>query len=151
MALCLTGKEFESIRDQFLLIDQDGDGRINREEIVTLLEGQKEENVEFMMTLMDVDGNGTIEFHEFLEIMAFLSCSHGLNKDAAKQMFRALDKDNDGFLSDYEIKHFYDMICDKAEEMPSAEDIEKMVKSLDSNGDGKIDLEEFIKGIDQIL
>ena len=151
MALQLTGEEFEKIRDDFLVIDADGDGRINRDEMLTLLEGEKQDNVDFMMKLMDVDCNGTIEFHEFLEIMAFLTYNKGLNQSTAKQMFRALDKDGDGFLSAHEIKRFYEMISDMDEDVPSVEEIEELVIYLDGNSDGKIDLEEFIKGIDEIF
>ena len=52
---------------------------------------QKEENLDFMMRLMDADRNGTVEFHEFLEIMAFLNYNKGLNARTAGQFFRALD------------------------------------------------------------
>ena len=149
MALQLTGAEFAMIRDDFLVIDKDGDGRINREELLEVLEGQTEENVDFMMKLMDVDCNGTVEFHEFLEIMAFLAYNKGLNRSTAKQMFRALDKDGDGFLSADEIKRFYEIISDMDDDVPSAEEIAGLIRSLDSNGDGKIDLEEFITGIDK--
>ena len=151
MALQLTGEEFEMIRDDFLAIDQDGDGFINREEILVIFEGKKEEHVDFMMKFMDVDCSGTIEFHEFLEIMAFLSYNKGLSQSTAKQMLRALDKDNSGFLSADEIKLFYEIISDMDEDVPSAAEIEDLIQNLDSNGDGKIDFEEFLNGIDLVI
>ena len=151
MALQLTGEEFSMIRDDFLVIDKDGDGRINREELLEVLEGQTEENVDFMMKLMDVDCNGTVEFHEFLEIMAVLTYHKGINKSTWKQMFRALDKNGDGFLSEDEIKRFYEMLADMDADVPSAAEIESLIRSLDINGDGKIDLEEFSNGIDKFV
>ena len=90
MALQLSGNEFEAIRDDFLCIDKDGDGQLTREEMLELLAG-KEENLDFMMRLMDADRNGTVEFHEFLEIMAFLNYNKGLNARTAGQFFRALE------------------------------------------------------------
>ena len=99
MALQLNGMEFEDIRDDFISIDKDGDGQINREEMLQLFNGSKKENLDFMMKLMDINCNGTVEFHEFLEIMAFLVYNKGLNVRTAGHFFRALDKDGDGYLS----------------------------------------------------
>ena len=149
MSFLLTGDEFEKIRDDFLLIDRDGDGQLTREEMLEVLEDKKEENLDFMMRLMDTDSSGTVEFHEFLEIMAFLNFDKGLNKRSAGQFFRALDKDGDGYLTVAEIQYFYEMIGTKGETDPSREEIEVLVKDLDTDGDGKIDFEEFLNGINK--
>lgn len=150
MALQLTGTEFEDIRDDFLIIDKDGDGQINLEEMLELLAGKKEENLDFMMRLMDADCNGTVEFHEFLEIMAILTYNKGLNARTAGQFFRALDKDGNGYLSVEEIKLFYVMTGGTEEkEPPTTSEIEALVQSLDTDGDGKITFEEFVDGIDK--
>ena len=149
MSFLLTGDEFEKIRDDFLLIDRDGDGQLTREEMLEVLEDKKEENLDFMMRLMDTDSSGTVEFHEFLEIMAFLNFDKGLNKRSAGQFFRALDKDGDGYLTVAEIQYFYEMIGTKGETDPTSEEIEVLVKDLDTDGDGKIDFEEFLNGINK--
>ena len=149
MALNLTAAEFALIRDDFLLIDEDGDGRLTRQEILKLVKDGKEDAMDFMMKLMDADDNGTVEFHEFLEIMAFLNFNKGLNKRTATQFFRALDKDGDGHLTVDELCDFYKMIGCASDSGPSREDIESLVKELDKDGDGKVDLKEFISGIDR--
>ena len=149
MSFLLTGDEFEKIRDDFLLIDRDGDGQLTREEMLEVLEDKKEENLDFMMRLMDTDSSGTVEFHEFLEIMAFLNFDKGLNKRSAGQFFRALDKDGDGYLTVAEIQYFYEMIGTKGATDPTSEEIEVLVKDLDTDGDGKIDFEEFLNGINK--
>ena len=149
MALNLTSDEFASIRDQFLLIDDDGDGRLTREEMVKLVKDGKEEQLDFMMKLMDADESGTVEFHEFLEIMAFLNFNKGLNTRTAGQFFRALDKDGDGHLTVDELTEFYKMIGDKNDCGPTREEIEALVEELDKDGDGKVDLQEFLDGIDK--
>ena len=149
MSFLLTGDEFEKIRDDFLQIDRDGDGQLSREEILEVLEDKKEENLDFMMRLMDTDSSGAVEFHEFLEIMAFLNFDKRLNKRSAGQFFRALDKDGDGFLTVAEIQYFYEMIGSKGETDPTPEEIKILVKDLDTDGDGKIDFEEFLNGINK--
>ncbi len=47
MSLLLTGDEFEKIRDDFLLIDRDGDGQITREEMLEVLEDKKRRETRF--------------------------------------------------------------------------------------------------------
>merc|ERR1712020_426026 len=99
---------------------------------------------------MDADGNGTVEFIEFLEIMAFLSYNKGLDTRLAKQFFRALDKDGDDFLSVEEIKQFYEMMGDPKQKGPTKSEIEVLVLSLDTDGDGKVSFDEFLNGIDKL-
>merc|ERR1712018_743404 len=148
MALNLTSDEFASIRDQFCLIDEDGDGRLTKEEMVKLVKDGKGEQLDFMMKLMDADESGTVEFNEFLEIMAFLHFNKGLNTRTAGQFFRALDKDGDGYLTADELGEFYKMVGEANEGGPSKEEIEKLIQTLDKDGDGKVDLQEFMDGID---
>merc|ERR1712018_174216 len=148
MALNLTSDEFASIRDQFCLIDEDGDGRLTKEEMVKLVKDGKGEQLDFMMKLLDADQNGTVEFHEYLEIMAFLNFNKGLNTRTAGQFLRALDKDGDGYLTADELLEFYKMVGEANEGGPSKEEIEQLIQILDKDGDGKVDLQEFMDGID---
>ena len=149
MALNLTPEEFSTIRDQFLLIDEDGDCKLSREELLKIVEEGKEDALDFMMKLLDADQNGTVEFNEFLEIMAFLNFNKGLNTRTAGQFFRALDKDGDGYLTADELGEFYKMVGEANEGGPSKEEIEKLIQTLDKDGDGKVDLQEFMDGIDK--
>ena len=149
MALQLTGGEFESIRDKFLAIDQDGDGQLTKEELTEYFGKDKNERVDFTIKLMDLDCNETVEFHEFLEMVAFLDFNKGITECKIKQFFRALDADGNGVVSAEEIRKFCKVMSACAMlngTAPSNDEIEKLIASLDSNGDGKIDCEEFIKG-----
>ena len=163
MALNLTSDEFSAIRDQFLLIDEDGDCKLSREEMLKHVQEGKEDALDFMMKLLDADQNGTVEFHEYLEIMAFLNFNKGLrqifsnhiilnrwlNTRTAGQFFRALDKDGDGYLTADELLEFYKMVGEANEGGPSKEEIEQLIQTLDKDGDGKVDLQEFMDGIDK--
>ena len=149
MALQLDGNEFEAIRDKFLAIDTDGDGQLTRAELSEHFGNGKSDKVEFTIKLMDLDNNGVIEFHEFLEMVAFMDYKKGISVDKIKQFFRALDEDGNGTLSADEIRKFHGVMstCTLLNSpMSSDEEVEKLVAKLDINGDGKIDCEEFIKG-----
>merc|ERR1712066_1175792 len=98
------------------------------------------------MRLMDLDANGSIEFHEFLEMAAFWEYNKRITEAKIKQMFSALDRDNNGVLSIGEVKKFCDMVYEINENRPSSEDIQKLIQKLDANGDGQIDCQEFMKG-----
>ena len=154
MALQLNGDEFETIRDDFVATDKDGDGHITREEMLEVLEGVKDDKIDYMMKVMDLDCNGSIQFHEFLEIKAFLVYNKGLIEATTRHMFRELDRDGNGFLSAAEIKRYYEVmrdvdLVDLTKYMPSDKDIDELIRSLDHNGDGKIDYKEFLNGIKQ--
>jgi len=149
MALQLNGEQFEAIRDKFLAIDTDGDGQLTRQELSDHFGTDRTDKVEFTIKLMDLDNNGVIEFHEFLEMVAFLDHKKGISVDKIKQFFRALDEDGNGTLSSDEIRKFHGVMASCTilnSPMSSNEDVEKLITSLDINGDGKIDCEEFIKG-----
>ena len=149
MALQLTASEFEAIRDRFLTIDQDGDGQLTKEELTEYFGNDKHEKVDFTMKLMDLDRNGTVEFHEFLEMVAFLDFNKGITEWKIKQFFRALDADGNGVLSADELRRFYKVMATCVvlnSNVKTNDEIEKLISSLDSNGDGSIDCEEFIKG-----
>merc|ERR1712018_527673 len=149
MALQLASAEFEKIKDIFRTIDDDGDEKLTKEELTNYFGKDKHEKVDFILKLMDLDRNGTVEFHEFLEMVAFLDFNKGIKEWKIKQFFRALDADGNGVLSADEIRRFYKVMEKCAvlnSKVPSNDEIEKLISSLDSDGDGKIDCEEFIKG-----
>ena len=61
-------------------------------------------------------------------------------RDAFKEFFNANDTDGSGALTADEIRKFA--------EMDSESSVEEILKQCDANSDGKITLEEFLKGID---
>lgn len=57
-----------------------------------------------------------------------------------KEAFSIYDTNNDGFITKDELRHMLETLGDH----PSEEQIDRMMKDADLNGDGKISLEEFI-------
>lgn len=149
MAIQLSGEEFETIRDSFLRIDKDGDGQLTKDELTEYFGTSNLERVEFTLQLMDLDRSGTIEFHEFIEMVAFLEFNKGVTEEKLRQFFKAMDVDGNGTLSAKELRRFYQNVIGLNALGPSQEDVEKLIASLDLNGDGNIDCEEFIQGFFQ--
>ena len=152
MAFQLTGEEFEAIRNQFTEIDKDSDGKLTKEEFKVFCSEQNEirtdAEIDYMMRMMDLNNNGTVEFPEFLEMVAFFEYNKDPYEVQIRQMFKALDKDNDGVLSTEEIRQLWNIFTNDNYDLPSEEEIEDIVKALDINGDGKIDYNEFMAQFD---
>ena len=108
--------------------------------------GNKAFQADFIMRLMDLHSSGSVEFYEFLEMAAFWRYNKRMTKWKVKRMFLALDKDNNGVLSVDEVKQFCDMLYGIDKLLPSYEEVSKLVKELDVNGDGVIDCKEFMEG-----
>ena len=153
MAIQLTGAEFEAIRNDFVAVDKDGDGLLTHAEIKEYIKEDNNEKAEFMMRLMDLDSNGVVEFHEFLEMTAFLVYHKGIDQAKLKQMFKALDKDGSGTLDAAEMMQFFEMMYGDIviTNMPSQDDVVALLKSMDKNDDGKVDFEEFVAAFEKCL
>ncbi|XP_078431411.1 sodium/calcium exchanger NCL2-like isoform X1 [Wolffia australiana] len=73
------------------------------------------------------------------------------NEDAIKKIFHGVDVDHDGFLSLPELNAFVhgtqvDVACQKLDET-----VEKFMKDFDSSHDGKIQEDEFVRGMSRWL
>ena len=144
MAIQLTGEEFEKIRNDFVEVDNDGDGRLTKSEIKEYIKEDNNEKADFMMKLMDLDRNEVVEFHEFLEMTAFLMYNKGIDQSKLQRMFKALDKDGSGFLDGDEITQFFNMMYGniRIPNLPPQDDVVALVKSVDKNEDGKVNFEK---------
>ena len=151
MAIQLTGEEFEAIRDAFAAVDKDGDGQLTKSEMREHIKEDNNDKADFMMKLMDLDNNEVIEFLEFLEMTAFLVYDKGIDQPKLKRMFKALDKDGSGFLDSGEMTQFFKMMYGniRVPNFPSQDEIAELLKSMDPNDDGKVDIEEFVKYFDK--
>ena len=150
----LTGEEFEDIRDKFISLDTDGDGKLTKEELKFLFseenENRNDDEFDYMMKMMDLDSSSTIEFTEFLEMFAFFEYNKAPYKVHVTQMFKAFDKNDDGFVSLEEITQLWNIFTKDCEDYdrPSEEEIADNFKTLDINGDGKVDYNEFLEMFD---
>merc|ERR1712136_174223 len=110
------------LRDAFLEFDQNSDGFISKEELSSVMSSfgynvsQKE--LDEMVKLVDADGNDLIDFHEFSSLM-------------------------EGYLAVVDVDQEIRSMMKKLGEKPRKKDIQKMMKSADKNGDGKISYDEF--------
>ena len=148
MASKLTGDEFDEIKTAFSKIDSNNNGKITREEFREFLSAKRsDEEVDYIMRLMDIDRSDSVEFPEYMKIVAVLDYKKPPHAFHVKQMFRALDRDGNGFLSSNEVRSLWDMFIGSVD-MPDLEEVEDVMRKLDANKDGKIEYEEFVAKLD---
>lgn len=132
----------------FKKFDANGDGRISASELQSLLKNlgseTTPEEVSRMMTEMDKDGDGFIDLKEFAE---FHRGSEELVKDSSngnrelREAFDMYDKDKNGLISARELHTVLKSLGEKV----SMKDCSRMISSVDADGDGHVNFEEFKK------
>ncbi|XP_071717184.1 calmodulin-like protein 30 [Rutidosis leptorrhynchoides] len=130
--------EMRRVFDKF---DCDKDGKISRGEykaiIKALRQGGTERDVQKIFEVADLDGDGFIDFKEFMEVQRK---GGGIKAGDVQSAFRTFDLDGDGKIS---VEEVYDLMK-RLGERCSLQDCRKMVRAVDSNQDGVIDMDEFM-------
>lgn len=137
-----SNEEIKAIRTNFQALDKDGNGKITREEL--LEEYSKVMEITEASTLvdqvidnLDQDKDGNIDYTEFL-----ISCNKKLKRVSRENLiiaFNMFDIDGNGKITVEEIKSVLnnDQISTESTWLD-------LLKEADANGDGFIDLKEFI-------
>lgn len=136
----LTTKDTKELREVFMSMDRDADGKLSREELresfsayMSLEEAEIE--VESVMNKIDIDQNGFIDYTEFLR--ASVDINKLVSKTRLENTFSIFDTDGSGKISADELKSM--LRIDNVDSHLWQE----IISEVDENGDGEIDIEEF--------
>ena len=139
----------DEVRQIFNKFDKNGDGRISSSELKEMLSklGPKttSEEVNRMMAEIDKNGDGYIDLKEFREFNCYGDAdgeggSTGGDKEL-RDAFDLYDLDKNGVISANELHS----VMKKLGEKCSLGDCRRMIKSVDADGDGNVNFEEFKK------
>jgi calcium-dependent protein kinase len=133
-------KERSNLSKIFQTIDKDGTGKLNAKELKLASNrlanlGLTEDELQEIINRVDSNQNGYIDYQEFL--IAALNKEKLLSKERLEAAFKAFDIDGSGKISSSELREMLEMA-----ESPD-EAWEQVIREVDQNGDGEVDLKEF--------
>jgi calmodulin len=99
-----------------------------------------EAELQEMIGEVDANGNGTIDFSEFLTLMVS-KMKDTDTEEELREAFKVFDKDGNGFISAAELRHVMTNLGEKLTD----EEVDAMIKEADTDGDGQVDYNEFVK------
>ncbi|TPP58233.1 Calmodulin/ calcium-binding protein/ EF-Hand superfamily protein [Fasciola gigantica] len=139
----LSQDDIEVLRRAFSMYDQNGDGEIDATELKGVMWrlGCKPSDAEVreMIRKVDFDNSGTINFPEFMSMMVQKK-RHAETDANLRIAFQFFDRNGDGYISPEELRsvlHKYRGNLDNNE-------TEAIIKTVDTDRDGKLNYEEFL-------
>ncbi|KFK41774.1 hypothetical protein AALP_AA2G170500 [Arabis alpina] len=152
----LTKEEEEEMRGRFRSGDVNNDGFITAEELLYAVRktGAKitEADVKNAIGAVDDNGDGRLSYDEFVKYMMtvkmFEEAAKGHNlvtnvdlsredENTLRQIYVCYDVDKDGFISAAEFQRKWENVTD--------EDVSRLVKKYDADGDGRLNYDEYVK------
>ena len=88
----------------------------------------------------DVNGDGEIDLEEFMHMIAAAEAKDSSNRTLLAA-FEIFDRDHDGFISADELLTFVRKLGEKT---ITLNDCREIIRSVDKNGDGKVDFDDFV-------
>ena len=141
----LSEQEICELREAFNIFDDNSDGNINKNKLHLLLLSLKQKPTENdyknVLGSLGLDKKKKINFEQFLLIFAKLTQNTKINEERyLKKLFDNMDRNKNGRISIHEIRY----IVRNSNENISEEEIELLIKEVDTDGDGLISFDEFL-------
>ena len=139
-----TQEETKALRDAFISVDTNGDGRISLEELVSAYCQimSRDEAVfvaEKVIKCVDLDHNGFIDYSEFM--LATKNHKMLMNSQNLRSIFTQFDRDNSGKIS---FSEFQETL--RGQKLQTDDEMwAELLVEVDSDGDGELNLQEFTK------
>ncbi|KAG5382385.1 hypothetical protein IGI04_033855 [Brassica rapa subsp. trilocularis] len=136
------------MRRVFNRFDSDKDGKISQTEYKVVLRALGQEraiqDVPKIFKAADLDGDGFIDFKEFIDAH---KRSGGIRSLDIRNAFWTFDLNGDGKISAEEVMS----VLRKLGERCNLEDCKRMVRAVDADGDGLVNMEEFMRMMTQSM
>lgn len=138
----LTEDQIRELRQAFDVFDYDHAGVISSKKMGEVMRslGQNPTEAEIydLVDEIDIDGNGEIDFLEFLQMMATKYPATNSDEDLI-EAFKIFDSNDNGVITSNELRR----IMQNLGERLTDEEIEDIMREVDTDRDGVISFEEF--------
>ena len=152
----------------FFKLDRDGSGEIEMGEFPSLIEEQFRllklnppslMDCYYLMQTYDTDGNGRIDFEEYVKMVTAMdkaannnnSGSRSQLQEKARLLFQQNDMNNKGELDMNEFPNQLTKLFQSQGLVPvDRNDCGRIMKKFDTDGNGKMDLDEYMKMVEAI-
>jgi len=149
VASSLSDFEIEELREAFSVFDKDDSGSITAEELGLILKSItpsvvsniSDDDLTRLVQKFDRNGDGTIDFGEFLEMMCQAERGGEEQEDELRAAFAIFDKDGDNTITAKELMGIMSALGEDVD----LDTCKLMIQSVDLDGNGTIDFEEFRK------
>jgi calcium-dependent protein kinase len=136
----LNKEESKQMYDNFRKLDKNNDGKLSADELIeaynkTMQKEEAEEEVRKIMQTVDSNGSGFIDYSEF--VTACMKKEMLVNNESLEIAFKAFDLDGSGKITSNELMEILGVMQGEDEHLT------EILKSVDRDGDGLIDLDEF--------
>ncbi|XP_061350987.1 uncharacterized protein LOC133296048 [Gastrolobium bilobum] len=138
----------DEMKQVFEKFDTNNDGKISQQEYKAALKSlgmvDSVHEVPNIFRVVDLDGDGFINFKEFMEAH---KKDGGIRTMDIHSAFRIFDRNGDGKISAEEVKEMLRRLGERC----SLEDCQRMVRAVDTDGDGMVDINDFMAMMTQSL
>jgi Ca2+-binding EF-hand superfamily protein len=135
--LKMDAKDLAKIWQKFSKYDKDKSGTIDIDEFFKMVGEKRSLFAESIFELIDLDSNDTLDFGEFVRTCGTF-CMFG-RPDIRKFCYYIFDKDKNGYIEQDELTALIDLLHENDLSVNNKQALMK----FDTNGDGKIDFQEF--------
>ncbi|XP_078444181.1 putative calcium-binding protein CML18 [Wolffia australiana] len=144
----ISAGDMAGVEEVFKKFDANGDGKISSSELADVVralsgtEAASEGEIRRMMEEMDADGDGFVDLKEFVAFHGGVAGGTAVGSEKElEDAFRIYDLNGDGLISPKELHKVLKSLGDSC----SLRDCSRMISSVDADGDGKVNLQEFKK------
>jgi len=136
-------KEFQ---EAFELYDKDRDGHITIKELTAVLRTTNSDithdQIQSIISQADTTGTGKLNLEDFVNLMSNYYSELDCEEEVINA-FRVFDKEGKGTIPSNELKHVMTTLGDKL----TNEEVDEMIREADTNGDGIICYEDFVRAM----
>ena len=130
-------------KESFDMFDRNKKGKITINDITKIMKNfgypLSKDEAKKMVSSVDSSGDGEVDFEEFVMLME--KHIHNIGDDPVLQAFRDFDKNDDGKITNHELKYILTHI---GENKFSEKEVDEFFKDCNLNENEELDYEDFI-------